>query len=211
MLYKNRNLYFLLGAIVLVLSLSANYGLAQRSREVQARINEIDVDDLRSPDYDADSYSGASPTSEDWGILVAEYEVRGGEDGWADDISLEWNVLFLDGRVSRTVLSKTVTYLDVHEEDEHYAAVFIRPETIRRYFDEGGEPPSERDLVVNLQIKHGGRSLDDLTLNEQSGLPERWWTLGSDQVNKVEHGLLSRDQTPFAPLDYDFYEFIKPE
>lgn len=198
---------FTIAALIAVM----NEGWAQERGQVQARITDVDVDDVRSPNYDADGYAKASSSREDWGVIVAEYEVRGGEDGWVDELTFEWNVLFLDGLVQRTVLSKAVTYLDIHEEDEHYAAVFIRPETISRYFHEGGKAPGERDMVVHIQIKHGGRRVNDFTLNEQSRLPDRWWTLGSEQINKVEHGLLSRDQTPFAPIDYDFYEYIKPE
>jgi hypothetical protein len=37
-----------------------------------------------------------------------------------------------------------------------------------------------------------------------------WWTEEPPKVSLREGELLSRGETPFAPLDYDFYEHAKP-
>lgn len=193
---------------LLILAPASN---AQQQRQVRIQVDDIDTETRRSPRFSSvQGYSEASPQNEEWLITAAEYQIQGGERGWVDNLSFEWHMLMLNGDVPRVLMQKTVTYQDIYQEDDHYAVVFLRPKAIRRYYDEGGGI-SKRDIVIHLEIKHNGRTLTEENYNARSDLPERWWTFSPPKVNVVENGLLARPDTPFAPLDYDFYEFIKPE
>ena len=184
---------------------------AQQQRQVRVQVDNIETETRRSPRFSSEQgYSEATPQDEKWLITAVGYEVRGGERGWVDDLTFVWHMLMLNGDVPRVLMQKTVTYQDVYQEDDHYAVIFLRPKVIRRYYEEGGKI-SERDIIIHLEVKHNGRTLTEENYNARSDLPERWWTFSPPKVNVVEHGLLARPETPFAPLDYDFYEFIKPE
>ena len=196
--------------ISLLTLLLPSLGSAQQERKVQAKIDSIDLEERTNPTFSAGGYSKATGQNHKWLIAAAEYQIRGGKRGWVDNVSFNWHMLILNGDVPRVLTHKTITYQDIYEEDDHYAVVFLRPNAIRRYHDENGNI-SKRDVVIHLEIKHNGRTLTEQTYNSQNDLPARWWTFSPPKVNVVEHGLLARPETPFAPLDYDFYEFIKPE
>jgi len=183
---------------------------AQENQRVRLRIEEIDLETRVTPSYEAQGYSQAANQGYEWLIMAAEYEVRGGQRGWVDDLSFTWHALMLNGNVPRVLMNKTVNYQDVYEEDTHYAVAFIRPSVIRRYYDESGRI-SKRDIVIHLEVKYNNRTLVEQAYNPKQGIPKRWWTFSPPKVNIVEHGLMSRPETPFAPLNYDFYNFIKPE
>ncbi|MCF7855337.1 MAG: hypothetical protein K9N51_11115, partial [Candidatus Pacebacteria bacterium] len=195
---------------VFVFSVAAFNSVAQEAAQPRVAITDFDVEERETPDYTGLSHPNAGRAKEDWVQLYVEYTCVGGEDGWIDDLTFEWYVLLHGGKVPRLVMTETVTYMDVEsEKDEHHAVVYIRPQTIKRYFDERGRL-SPRNIVLHLDVKVGNFKVAeyDFPKSRPQGIPAQWWL--NPRVNMIENALLSRDKTPFAPLDYDFYEYIKP-
>ena len=152
--------------ISLLTLLLPSIGSAQQERKVQAKIDSIDLEERTNPTFSAGGYSKATGQNHKWLIAAAEYQIRGGKRGWVDNLSFEWHMLILNGDVPRGLMQKTVTYQDVYQEDDHYAVIFLRPKTIRRYYKESGSI-SKGDIVIHLEIKHNGRTLTENNYNPE--------------------------------------------
>lgn len=177
------------------------------------RVTDFEIDEVRSPQYSLDRGTSRVGDEElEWLRLTLMYETEGGENGWIDTLQLNWYVLLLEGATPRLLMKTSVSYLDISSEiDEHRAVVYVRPRAIRRYYNEDGDI-DERNVVVHVEAVVGGRMIAEYSyLETRARIPERWWTFGAPQVRPLNNALLSRDKTPFAPLEYDRYEYIKPE
>ncbi|MFO7821846.1 MAG: Amuc_1102 family pilus-like protein [Lentisphaeria bacterium] len=184
----------------------------QRSTGGGVRVTDIEIEQVESPQYQAEGGTMATSGSRlKWLRITIEYESRGGKEGWIDSLRLDWNVLLLNGDTPRLLMKKSVTYMDVWEEDdEHFAVIYVRPRAILRHYDDDGDV-KDRDVLIHLEAFIGGQMVKDYNYNKsRARVPDRWWTFSAPQVKPLKGALLSRDQTPFAPLDYDSYETIAP-
>jgi len=182
------------------LFLSGSTALAQRSRE-RVQIRNIKFYNRKTPKYQ--DYSDPRAVSKkEWLQIMAEYESEGGRDGWIDEITLEWHVLVQGTRTF--LMHKTITYLDV-ADGRHHAVVYLRPQFIKRYGR--NRRISKNDLQVFLVVRVNGVA-SDYAFHPDRRPKIKWWELKPPRV-RIRDELLSRLDTPFAPLDYDFYEFIR--
>lgn len=196
-------------SLLVLLSLAAPAITAQEAQKrPQIKVEKVEVDDIQSPDYNATSQP-EDTDREDWLKISVIYESEGGEDGWLDNVRFKWYVLLLNGRTPKMMTTADVTYNDVESGEEHEAAVFMRPKTIKRHYDDSGNV-SKRDLLLHVEV-----TVDNFQVaafdypRRRANVPDQWWQ--NPTVNRVKHGLLPRDRTPFAPLEWDSYEFIVPE
>jgi len=182
---------------------------AQRATaEPKVEVRDFDLNWVQTPDFKDDSDPRAK-NDQQWLQIAIEYATQGGQDGWLVEVELKWYVLMLNGTTSRLLLSKAVSYVDVWEEEKHHAVVYVHPRTLKRYYARNGRI-SSRDLLVHVEIKVGKFSAAARNFPEAlpKGIPPNWWE--NRNVNVLDGKLLSRDETPFAPLNGDFYEVIKP-
>ena len=92
----------------------------------------------------------------------------------------------------------------------HNAVVYIRPNFLRRWY--GADRLSDGDVWVHLEVYADGNRVasEDFGRSRLPGEGNWWNARGDARIRFFENELLSRDETPFAPMDYDFYEHIKP-
>lgn len=178
----------------------------EQERRVRVRIQEVEFKNMLSPLYQAQSDPRARRDDE-WLQIMLKYEsdARG---GWADEIELEWNVVVTPKTGSKrpVLVKKVVTYVDV-EDGEHHAVVYLRPTFIQRYY--GAKRVSRGDIWIHVEAKADGAVADKHDYSRATNAPKNWWQATEPRVMIVDNALLSRDETPFAPLDYDFYEHIR--
>ncbi|MCK5801824.1 MAG: hypothetical protein KAI66_03280 [Lentisphaeria bacterium] len=195
---------------IFVLALCA--GLAStpasaKGKSAKAVVRKIEIDTgVSTPEY-----NGASRQSSKgrWTRIEIEFETVGGSKGWISELEFEWNVLIADGgRFMR--IKKTFSHLDVESGESHKAVVYIRPSFIKRWYNR--KKISKGDIAVHVELKVGGERIGSYNQSKIRGLPKNWWEK-SDKGNlkTFEDALLSREETPFQPLDYDRYGHIKPD
>lgn len=184
----------------------------QQRPRVAARITDVEIETVKSPQYQ--TLDGTRLIDDDlkWLRINLDYEARVAEGEWIDSLRLDWYILILNGNTPRMLLKKTVSYMDINtEDDEHHAVVYVRPRTIMRYYNDSGNV-SERDVLVHVEVNSGGEMIAERNYSKTSArVPDRWWTFSAPRVTPLANALLSRNETPFAPLDYDYYEYIQPE
>lgn len=171
------------------------------------RFDRFELNNPRSPDFRERSHSQAKAGSE-WLQIYTQYAAEGGaRDGWLDELELRWSVLIRTSEGLYVLLKTRAVYVDVEADgSRRNAVVYVRPSLIRRYC---GRRPSRIDAWVYVEAVVDGQVVGR---QEHGRNPPaaNWWMGGDQRQVKVLNGaLLTRDQTPFAPLDHDFYESLK--
>jgi len=174
------------------------------------RIADLDIEHKYSPEFQAMSNPRATREYK-WCQITIEYEARGGLRGWLDEVELEWSVIVTPKSSNKPfLLKRTVSYIDVETAKgaSHHAVIYIRPAFIRRYY--GAERISKNDIGVYVRTKVNGEKSDTYNESKSKTLRGNWWEAREPRVYERDDELMTRDETPFAPLDYDFYEQLKP-
>ena len=131
-----------------------------------------------------------------WFSLTVTYDVNPpGNSEWIDELTFTYYVLVRQkGGAQPMLLKGEVTYINIAKGRGLLADIFLHPSTLARY----GEVDRVAVLVSTRGQLLAGESLP--TSNQ------RWW----EQLPPTEGLLLSRQQTPFAMVNFDDYEAIKP-
>lgn len=179
--------------------------LAQDSRpRTRARITDMDFNTVRTPMFRETTNSKATPEYE-WLQAYLEYETEGGRKGWTDEITIEWSLLVLTPSGKPILLQETATYVDV-ENGKHRAVMYLRPGFIRRYCET--KRPSKSQFAFYVEVVADGQRVARQEYSKTS-LPRNWWRAKEPDVRLFEAELLRPEDTPFAAMDYDFYEHAK--
>ncbi|MGH8047143.1 MAG: Amuc_1102 family pilus-like protein [Chthoniobacterales bacterium] len=106
-----------------------------------------------------------------------------------------------------TLLTGSVTHTGVVPGNEvHHSVALVSPQTLRSMF--GGRAPatiSAATRAIGVQVKIQGALAGELSTGDGKG-HSQWW----QQLPQGPGGLvLSKDQTPFAPLFYDYFDAVK--
>lgn len=115
-----------------------------------------------------------------------------------------------------TMLTGSVTHVHVPQEKGLHTVAYVSPRTLAKFFD-GKVPVNAQQtlLSVGLEVKGDGGLLAIKTWQGQLGgtaqAPVGWWTDSAAKYTAVPGFILGKDKTPFAPLEWDYYEPVKPQ
>ena len=149
------------------------------------------VPGTKTPVFRTATASQASARQPDWWRVMVEYETA---PDWVDELEFTYYVYMKDqsNKGAEVMFRGTVTYVNV-AKGRHYSDMFLHPSTLARL---------GRVEQVAVVVKARGAVL----ATESTAQTPNWW----DRFSPVEGVLLNRSQTPFAYVDYDLYEAIKP-
>ena len=146
---------------------------------------------VKTPVFRTAVQGQTSARQPDWWHAVVEYETS---PEWIDELEFTYYAYLEDisNKGTPVMFRSTVTYVNV-ARGRHVSDVFLHPGTIARM-----------GLVkqVAVVIKAKGA----VVATESTATTANWW----DKFSPVDGVLLNRAQTPFAFIDYDLYEAIKP-
>ena len=179
---------------------------AVTAQDSRVRVGNVKVDlkTVRTPIFQSSSNPQAASEYE-WLQVYVEYETEGARRGWADEVTIAWSLLVRPGSTKPILLQSTATYVDV-ADGKHHAVMYVRPGFIRRYCDT--KSPNKSHFAAYVEIAAEGKNLAREEYS-RSAQPKNWWRAKESDVRLIEGELLSPDDTPFAALDYDFYEHPK--
>ncbi len=200
---------FLIGWSIAIIGGSVGLSVAQA--QVAIDVKDIEFNNYTTPDFDEGrTHRSARRPSKDWLQIVVNFEAEGEDrdENWLDELTIDWHVMIDGGETPRLYFQTTTAYVDIEYGEDQYAAVYIRPDTIRRYYSER-RFPREREMVAHLRFLVDGTLVAEEAYNPgRMRIPEEWWN--SPRMNRVPNGLLAPNQTPFQWLDYEFYMTLKP-
>jgi len=158
-------------------------------------IRKVDGGKLATPVFAVKGNQSSTGKAKEWFQIYAEYDT---EVEWVDELNFTFYVLVKGkarGAPAQTLFKGETTYIHVPAGNKHIADMYIHPNIIARFGD------VER---VAVEVRQGGRVL------ERGGKPppsEPWW----ERLAPVEGVLLNRNETPWALVNSDDYEIIKPK
>ncbi len=189
---------------------------AQAASGPKAVITKVETQSIRSPQNGSVQGKGEGQSTNQWIQSTALYSTSGGagrgfdaRSSWQDELTVEWFVLLDPSprKVKPILLRKTVTYVDVDDDKrEHCADVYMRPSFIKRFC--GKMFSATRDMKVYVRIKAGGQTLATET-SDKATLASKWWEAEPPRVDLRDADLMTRDETPYAAMEYDKFEQIK--
>lgn len=159
-------------------------------------IRRISGGKVETPEYQVKKSQFAARTRQ-WFQIIVDYDVA---PEWIDEATFTYYVLVQSrrpepGRNPRTLFKGEVTYVNIGR-GKRRSDIYLHPSTVERF----GEV--ER---VAVEVRVGG------AIVARDGIPQgtaqqRWW----ESFAPLEGFVLNRMQTPFAMINFDDFEAIKP-
>jgi len=153
------------------------------------------------------SMAGSSAVPREWGVIRVEYDSY---PEWIDALTIEYHVLSLKTEKGQRLYSyykRTVRYRDIARGRKHSAVVYLMPPALLRY----GDP-----VAVTVEFTYGGELVatqGEMEASMKKTLPEDWHkkkeVLNSAAVTARHDYLINREDSPFAFVNMDDYEFIE--
>ncbi len=179
----------------------------------QVEVRKLRVNQRETPGYE-DDLSEARGSEMDWLMIELEYQSDVSRGEYTDELTFNWSVGIIPRESRPIVMKREVSYIDVKADRSHNAVMYIRPRFLVRYY--GKEKVRRNDIKIYLEVSdHDGEMIHRFHYPESSPKPVRkdvfWWQLPEPQIRRFDEELLTRLETPFAPLEFNYYEYIKPE
>lgn len=161
------------------------------------------------------TYSGATQKSNPGGAkkwLEIEtsftWQPRAATDKYADDVVVNYYVLLANKSAAApqgTLLTGQVTLTSIPaKQNDLKSVMYVSPRALERFFN-GAVPSSISSAVTayGATISYKGQVQCEKSINATG----QWW----NQVQQTPGYLLTKSETPFAPLNSDYYEQVKKQ
>lgn len=159
------------------------------------RIRRLEGELVRAPQYQVRGGT-ATQRQRQWLQVTTQYQTA---PEWIDEMTFTYYIVLRNSRPEEgqsefNMFRGEITYVNIAETREGRSAVFLHPSTVERY----GEL-----FRVAVVITSQGRTIGMESNPSGDG---RWW----EQLTPRAGFVLNRMQTPFAMVNFDDYEAIKP-
>ena len=172
-------------------------------------ISKIEAQIVQTP---AISYSGIGKTVQPKKWLEIEvtfaWQPRLATDKFSDDVVFNYYVLLANKSSEfpqSTLLTGQITHTSLPARQSDLKTVmYLSPRGMERFFD-GKIPSSTSSAIVDIgvTISHQGQVVASKSLKGAGA----WWP----QFQQTSGYLLNKNETPFASLNWDYYEVVKKQ
>ena len=184
-------------ALIILLLWTVSSAMAQQPAPAVAgsgdvlRIRKMTPVKEKTPVFRTATASNTSAHQPDWWRVMVDFETS---PDWIDELEFTYYAYIEDqsNKGAPVMFRGTVTYVNV-AKGKHVSDMFLHPNTIARL-----------GLVKQIAVVVKARGA--VVASESTATKPNWW----DGFSPVDGVLISRAQTPFAFVDYDLYEAIKP-
>lgn len=131
---------------------------------------------------------------------------------FADELTFNYYILLKNEHATEdkkpTLLTGSVTHVHVPQEKGLHSVVYVNSRALSKFFD--GKPPvNAQQAVLDVGVEISGKD-GLLAISTSKGTvkgDKGWWTSGL--YTPTPGVVLNKNETPFAPLEWDYYEAIK--
>jgi len=166
------------------------------AQQAGARIDKIRLSTEKTPVYNAARHSSQN----NWLAVNVDYATKT-QGGWLSDVEVRV-VLLIETDSGRVAMDRTVAYRDV-KDGNHHAVVYVKPAFFDRYM-KSHRPESNR-ISVYAEILANKQRIAREEKKGNAKVPDGWFR-SLNSVRDMSGELRAKSATPFAPLDYDYYE-----
>lgn len=199
---KTKRIICLLAIMSLCFTVSL---FAQRRTQVEADIREVKFQAVKTPDFK----DNKQPTTDYWCRITALFDIKkidAGNAKFIDSMDIVWKIVLDDDKGKPMILSQTVTYEDIEKSNGHRACIFIPPKFFKHYQKTNRVPTTGYSWYVELKVNGEKIAFKEETKHK---LPDKWYNKTDGNASRSGRYLIPKSKTPFAALDYDYYEVEK--
>lgn len=140
-----------------------------------------------------------------------DWQPRDRKEMFTDDVTIEYFVLLNDASRENpkgTMLTGSVTHVAIAAGKGMNSVMYVSPRSLERFFD-GKAPTNVNSAIkdIGIVLKHKGQPVAQSALFSKIGTGNPWWT--ADGFAPTPGFVLNKNETPFAPLLWDYYEAVK--
>lgn len=201
----------------LLLIAASHCAVAQTGTE--AAISKVEVQLVTAPaisfSYSGRSLSSPVSPSKKWMEIETTFawQPLSGTDLYSDDLTVDYYVLLNNPSIKypqgalltgKTALSGVPAKSLDQKNGELKTVIYVSSRSLERLF--GGKVPSDANSAVKdigVTISKQGQVIAQKSLHGTVG----WWP----QFQQTPGFLLNKPETPFAPLNWDYYEAVKKQ
>ena len=131
----------------------------------------------------------------------------------AEELTFNYYVLLKNERFTEdkkpTLLTATIVHTNVPQEKTLHSVAFVSPRTLASFFD-GKIPVNAQQTITDVGVTISGKNglLAIATAKGTVKGDKGWWDNTAPYTPKAG-ALLNKNETPFAPLEWDYYEAVK--
>ncbi|HEY8900428.1 MAG TPA: Amuc_1102 family pilus-like protein [Chthoniobacterales bacterium] len=177
------------------------------------KITDIKATLEKSPEFTIGVGPQRKATSQDWLWVEVSYIYQATvRNAPPIEPSFTYYILFNNPTPQNrtgTLLSGTVVHTGVTAGgagDVHHSVMLVSPQTLRSLFD--GKAPTSvaaATQAIGVTVSVNGQLADEMSVGKAKGRKQWWVSLPQGAPGLV----LTKDQTPFAPLFYDYFDAVK--
>jgi hypothetical protein len=164
---------------------------------------------VKTPSFKT-SANAASQQPDDWAEIKVVFDVL--EKEWLDELTFHYYVLTLKdaagGGKAYSLYETVVRYVDIEPgRKTHTSTAYLRPAAHKRF---------GQVVAIGVEISHNGKTVAEDSAEDGLPVPagQRWWRIPAvvdgKGVTKREGYLLNRNQSPFALVNIEDFDTIKP-
>lgn len=207
---------FLIAAIAVLLVGAPFAAFAQNPINSEVQIEKLLPEFVKSPSINSDFKKKSSSRPTPWLELEVVFNRAQSPTlpKYADELTFNFYVLLNNAQMTEdrkpTMLTGTVAFTDVAQGRGMHATAFVSPKTLERLFD-GKVPGNVQQAVTDFGVTVGGpNGLVAISTLKGRVVGDKGWWDNAEAFTTKAGAILSKDKTPFAPLEWDYYEAVKP-
>jgi len=195
--------------IIVTTLFALNISAFGQAQNTDYEILKIEPEFLESPAYSGPRYDKRGTRAKPWLEIEVtfEWQPRLRDPKYTDELTFNYYILLKNKSQQYpegTLLVGSVTHTSIPQEREMHSVVYVSPRNLERFFDGKVPGNAEQALVdVGVTITKQGQQVAATSWKSRSG---SWWP----QFQQTPGFVLDKNETPFAPLAWDYYEAIKP-
>lgn len=172
-------------------------------------ISKITPDLVTTPEYNVSFGPKNKKVAKNKDFLEVEvsfdWQPRDKKPEFLDELTFNYYILLNNKSRENpegTLLTGSVTHIAIPQAKALNSVMYVSPRTLERFF-EGKSPGTASAAVVDVgvTITKQGQLVAEASWKGRG----QWWT----QLQQVPGYVLNKNETPFAPLAWDYYEAIK--
>lgn len=193
--------------VLSLLTILASALPAAAQLNTEFKITKIEPAFQTSPNFSGVTYDKRGSRPKQWLEVEVTFEwaPRMRDPKYMDDVTFNYYILLNNKSQlypQGALLTGNVTLASIPQGKDMHTVVYVSPRALDRFFD--GKPPgsTQQALVdVGVSIVKQGQEVAQASLKGRGA----WWP----QYQQTPGFVLNKNETPFAPLQWDYYEAIK--
>lgn len=190
------------------LPLQANPGKNYSIKKVEAEL----LDSPQIPGGPSKRSAGKAGQWLEIDVTFDRHDTKPDAPKFSGDLTFNYYILLNNKSSTKegkpTLLTGTITQTEAPMEKGLHAAAFLTPQTLAFFF-EGKAPTTTQQTIIDVGVSISDDTgvADQYTMKGKPG----WWDNKTqlESVSLVPDRVLSKDETPFSALSWDYYLPVK--